>query len=282
MNESYDPTITAASPRIQRGSVYAKGYPGHGQGFLDDSLGEFSFWEMFKGLSQSNTASNLRSYGTEKDHKDTIFGLQGAESSLSKTTLKLRAHQASEDSDNPEDSQAKVTSKSTVKPKKLTDLDSEDDTRFVLSSLTVNDARFLQQVLLHGVPVSIMQANKGNQAGTSFSSSILDSSMSADSASLTRGLSKGLSEALKTAYKSNQSVRIDIDNQASVVLKFSQGKVSAEFLSSEHTMTLYLKQHLDELRQRLAAKNLPVGDVLYKQQQQGQQRQENPSTQDFE
>ncbi|MBY0450834.1 MAG: hypothetical protein K2X01_09455 [Cyanobacteria bacterium] len=281
MSETFDPTITAASPRFQRGTVYAEGYNSHGHGFLDDAMGDFSFWEMFKGLSQNNTTSAPVSSAVDKDNKDAA--LKGTESSLSKTALKLKAQKASEDSANQEDIRAKTTSKNTAVSQKLNDLDSEDDTRFVLSSLTANDARFLQQVLLLGLPVSMMQANKGNQAGTSFSSAILDSTMSADSASVTRGLSKGLSEALKTAYKSNQSVRIDIDNQASVVLKFSQGKVSAEFLSSEHTMTLYLKQHLDELRQRLAAKNLPVGDVLYKQQQQQDQRgQKNQFQQDFE
>ncbi|MBX2861095.1 MAG: hypothetical protein KTR14_07660 [Vampirovibrio sp.] len=85
--------------------------------------------------------------------------------------------------------------------------------------------------------------------------------------------SKAFSEMVQSAYKTGRPVRIDLENQTSVILKIRNGKVSAEFLSADPKTSLYLKQHVAELRHRMEAEELPVDQLSYREERQQQERQ---------
>lgn len=56
---------------------------------------------------------------------------------------------------------------------------------------------------------------------------------SGDSSYRNIAVSQGLEKLLEAAQKSAKPIRIALDNQSAVILKIRQGKVSAEFLSSD-------------------------------------------------
>jgi hypothetical protein len=93
------------------------------------------------------------------------------------------------------------------------------------------------------------------------------------------GVSKGLAALLEKAYKTGQPIRVEMDRGSSIILKIHNGKVSAEFLTADQATALYMKQHLAELRNKMDAKNLPVGTLEYRQddgrQHQGRRQPQN-------
>lgn len=79
--------------------------------------------------------------------------------------------------------------------------------------------------------------------------------------------SKNLSEALEKAYKNNRPIRIDFEKDTSVILKIDKdGKVSAQFLSTDKMMELLLKDNLYLLRAKLDKEGLPYNELNYKDQ----------------
>ena len=79
------------------------------------------------------------------------------------------------------------------------------------------------------------------------------------------GLSDRFAHLMEKAYSENRSVRVELDNRSSLILRFSGGQVSAEFLTHDQAMAHTLRQTLDELRQRLAERQLPVSGLTYRQ-----------------
>ena len=70
-------------------------------------------------------------------------------------------------------------------------------------------------------------------------------------------ISKTLSDLLAKAIEKNQSVRIDFDNDISVIIKISRdGKIRADFLPSSQVAEAYLKENLPLLRQRFDDNNI--------------------------
>jgi flagellar hook-length control protein FliK len=63
-----------------------------------------------------------------------------------------------------------------------------------------------------------------------------------------------------------------MDNGGAVILKIKDGKVSAEFQATDQASALYLRQQLADLRQRMEAKNLPVGTLNTRQENPNQRR----------
>jgi hypothetical protein len=74
-------------------------------------------------------------------------------------------------------------------------------------------------------------------------------------------VSSSLAELIEHGYKTGRPIRVEMDAQSAVVLKIRDGRVSAEFVSAEQGAVLALQQELNELRGRLAARNLPVGTL---------------------
>ncbi len=134
------------------------------------------------------------------------------------------------------------------------------------SDLKAGDLQFLEQVLLAGLPY---------QGGVPFQQLIAVNAQGQPEFSKLN-TSDNLSQLLTKAYKSGRPLRVELDSRSSVVLKFHGGKVSAEFLTQDPGMALYLKQYMDELRHRLInEKELPIAQLSY-------QNDENSSKQEHD
>lgn len=89
------------------------------------------------------------------------------------------------------------------------------------------------------------------------------------------GLSKDFVEMLQKAHRKHQPVRVTINDDTALILKFTKnGQVSAHFLTTAANEA-QLKQQLIELRQRLEAKGLPVDQLMVSTGNQQQQRRQD-------
>lgn len=145
------------------------------------------------------------------------------------------------------------------------------------TDLGANDARYLKEAVIPGLPmligsVPLDQVFPKNSAGE-ISYRGFD-------------VSKPLADLIEKGMKTGRPIRVELDRHSSVVLKIKNGQVSAEFLSNDQAAALYIKQELDELRSRLAAKNLPVGTLEYRGQSRQNQskgnQDQNPGSSDSE
>ncbi len=88
-------------------------------------------------------------------------------------------------------------------------------------------------------------------------------------------VSKTLADLLAKSMNDNKPVRIDFDNNISVIIKISKsGKISADFLPSSQIAEAYLKENLPILKQRFDDKNIDY-DELNQRKQQKQDTQDN-------
>ena len=79
--------------------------------------------------------------------------------------------------------------------------------------------------------------------------------------------SKTLINIIENCYKTQQSARLDFDNNISVILKIDKaGKVSAEFIPSDKIAEQYLKNNIAFLRQTFDEENLPYTELSYREQ----------------
>lgn len=85
----------------------------------------------------------------------------------------------------------------------------------------------------------------------------------------TQQTSKVLTDLLTKAYKEGQPVRLDFDNNCSVILKVdSKGKISADFIPGDKAVEAYLRNNINSLKQRFDDQNLPYNDIMYRQSNQ--------------
>ncbi|MBO5947737.1 hypothetical protein J6Q66_02745 [bacterium] len=79
--------------------------------------------------------------------------------------------------------------------------------------------------------------------------------------------SKTLINIIENCYKTQQSARLDFDNNISVILKIDKaGKVSAEFIPSDKIAEQYLKNNIAFLKQTFDEENLPYTELSYREQ----------------
>lgn len=82
-------------------------------------------------------------------------------------------------------------------------------------------------------------------------------------------VSKTLADMLAKSMKDNQPVRIDFDNNISVIIKISRdGKISADFLPSSQVAEAYLKENLPLLRQKFEDNNIDYDELNHRQRKQ--------------
>ena len=85
----------------------------------------------------------------------------------------------------------------------------------------------------------------------------------------TQQTSKVLTDLLAKAYKDGQPVRLDFDNNCSVILKVdAKGKISADFIPGDKAVEAYLRNNINSLKQRFDDQNLPYNDIMYRQSNQ--------------
>jgi len=89
-------------------------------------------------------------------------------------------------------------------------------------------------------------------------------------------VSKTLSNLLMRANETKKAVRLDFDNNVTVILKMTNGKLSANFIPGDKAVEEYLKNNIPYLKQRFDEQNIPYANLTYKEYGQGQRhRQRN-------
>ena len=85
-------------------------------------------------------------------------------------------------------------------------------------------------------------------------------------------VSKTLADMLVKAMNENKPVRIDFDNNISVIIKIDRaGKISADFLPSSQVAEAYLKENLPLLKQRFDDNNIDYNELNHRQRKQDTQ-----------
>ena len=85
-------------------------------------------------------------------------------------------------------------------------------------------------------------------------------------------VSKTLADLLAKAMNDNKPIRIDFDNNISVIIKIDRaGKISADFLPSSQVAEAYLKENLPLLKQRFDENNLEYNELNQRKQKQDSQ-----------
>lgn len=126
-------------------------------------------------------------------------------------------------------------------------------------SLNDNDIKFLKHCIDN--PNMVVQNLQPQNLQPNFA--IADASGAGSYKSV--DFSKSLSNLIEYAYKTQKPVRLDFDNNSSVILKIDkQGKLSAEFMSSNAAMENLLKNNIPHLRNRLDSEGIEYNEVLYK------------------
>ena len=87
-------------------------------------------------------------------------------------------------------------------------------------------------------------------------------------------VSETLSDLLLKAKETKGAVRLDFDNNVTVVLKLTEGKINAHFIPGDKAVEEYLRNNIPYLKQRFDEQNIPYANLSYKQQQQ-KERQQN-------
>lgn len=79
-------------------------------------------------------------------------------------------------------------------------------------------------------------------------------------------VSKTLADMLVKAKENNQPLRIDFDNNISVIIRISRdGKISADFLPSSQVAEAYLKENLPILKQRFDENNIEYDELNHRE-----------------
>ena len=95
---------------------------------------------------------------------------------------------------------------------------------------------------------------------------------SVQNASKSSAVSKTLADLIAKSMQDNKPIRIDFDNDISVIIKVSRdGKISADFLPSSQVAEAYLKENLPLLRQRFDDNNIEYEELNQRKQKQNDQ-----------
>lgn len=94
-------------------------------------------------------------------------------------------------------------------------------------------------------------------------------------------VSKTLADMLAKSMKDNQPIRIDFDNNISVIIKVSkEGKISADFLPSSQVAEAYLKENLPLLKQRFDENNIEYDELNQRRQKQDENKNRKKGSKD--
>ena len=98
-------------------------------------------------------------------------------------------------------------------------------------------------------------------------SSLQGSNFEIEATEKTQTVSKNLMNMLENAQKTNKPMRIDFDNNISVVLQVDrEGKISAKFIPSDKVAEQYLKENIHSLRKSLESQEIEYNEISYKDQ----------------
>jgi hypothetical protein len=136
-------------------------------------------------------------------------------------------------------------------------------------ALTPVDVQYMKQVVIPGLPILV---------GNVPSNSIFPTGEEGEISYKGFEVSSKLSEMIEKGYRSGRPIRVELDPNSAVVIKIRNGQVSAQFVSTDKS-ALSMQHGLDDLRNRMLARNLPVGQLEYQYRDPGQGPQkEQPET----
>ncbi|WP_373532425.1 flagellar hook-length control protein FliK [Vampirovibrio sp.] len=142
----------------------------------------------------------------------------------------------------------------------------DDDMYLSREDLSLLDIQYLKQEVIPALPILV-----GNVPFNTVFPKAADGEMSYKGFDI----SPKLAELIEKGYKTGRPIRVDLDANSALVLKIRNGQVSAEYVSADKAAAFVIQQELDELRNRMAARQLPVGSLEYKYQNPGQHRQQS-------
>jgi len=86
-------------------------------------------------------------------------------------------------------------------------------------------------------------------------------------------ISQTLLNAINTAKENNQPLRIDFDQNVSVIMRVSKdGVISASFIPGDRAVEQYLKNNIDSLRAAFNEQDLPYSELSYSNRGKQQQK----------
>lgn len=140
---------------------------------------------------------------------------------------------------------------------------------FIYDTLSMNrdDANFFLNMVSNGQFSIGIQQTEGNNFNV-FEVDI------APSSEVQRGMevSKTLINLIEKSMQTQKPVRIDFDNNISVIMKIDKdGKISADFIPSNNEVERYLRNNIPLLVQRFEEQNLPYKELTYRQAKQNKQ-----------
>lgn len=145
---------------------------------------------------------------------------------------------------------------------------------FNYDTLTISkeDAMFFSE-LIEKTDYYIKESGNAN----SFQASLLKVVNEAETQSLkSMAVSKSLMNLIEEAYRTNKPVRIEFDNNVSVILKIGKdGKVNAEFIPGDKAVEQYLRNNIGYLKDKFDEQNLEYGDIMYKPYKDNNKKQRN-------
>lgn len=93
-------------------------------------------------------------------------------------------------------------------------------------------------------------------------------------------VSKTLMSMLKTSVDSKKPIRMDFDNNVTVILKLDdKGKVNAHFIPGDKAVEEYLKNNIPYLRQRFDEQNISYSNISYRQHKEQNQKNKKENNQ---
>lgn len=141
----------------------------------------------------------------------------------------------------------------------------EDKDRFDLSNLTKEDVDFIKQSLDNpNMLINPIQNPQINLSVPNQSGQVLQSNLN---------ISKDFFNVIDYAFKSQKPVRLDFEGNSSLILRIStEGKLSAEFISSNEAMKNLIKDGIPRLKDKLDSEGIPYNDIFYRDDNKKQNR----------
>ena len=94
----------------------------------------------------------------------------------------------------------------------------------------------------------------------------------------TMEVSKGLFNLISKAQETQKPVRLDFDNNVTVIMKVDkEGKITAEFIPGDKAVEEYLRNNIPYLKQKFEEQNLAYNDLYYRQNRRHQERNKGES-----
>lgn len=140
----------------------------------------------------------------------------------------------------------------------------DQDMELLKDALTPEDVQYMKQAVIPGLPILM---------GSVPANSVFPTGEDGEFSYRGFEVSPKLSELIEKGFRSGRPIRVELDGNSAVVLKIRNGQVSAQFVSSDKNASAMMQQGLDDLRNRMLARNLPVGQLEYQYRDPGQPQQ---------